>query len=51
MTKRAQPPDCPTCRKPMALARSVPRVGTMPEIESFKCGTCGQVTTEVRENK
>lgn len=39
-------PHCPDCGKPMLPARSVPRLGGLPELRTFKCENCGAVVTE-----
>lgn len=38
-------PHCPSCGKPMLLARTVPRVASLPELRSFECRICGVVIT------
>ena len=38
-------PNCPNCAKPMRLARIVPAVAGHPELRSFECRTCREVTT------
>ena len=40
-----RPPACPSCGKPMALARTVPRLGRHPELRSFWCAPCREVST------
>jgi len=40
-------PFCPNCAKPMALARTGPRPGTLPEINTYECRRCSIVFTEV----
>lgn len=39
------PPPCPVCTKPMQLARVTPAVAGHPELQSFECADCGEVTT------
>jgi len=39
-------PPCPSCGKPMALARILPRLGGAPELRTFQCHPCGVVQTE-----
>ena len=39
------PPACPSCGKPMAFARTVPRFGRHPELRSFWCAPCQEVST------
>jgi hypothetical protein len=40
-------PLCPSCAKSMALARTWPRVGGLPEMHTFQCQPCNVVFTEV----
>ena len=40
-------PFCPGCAAPMALARTWPRVGGLPEMHTFQCERCNVVFTEV----
>jgi hypothetical protein len=42
-----EPPFCPSCTKPMELARTWPRLGGLPEMHSFQCKLCDVVFTEV----
>jgi hypothetical protein len=47
-----QGPLCTYCLtpKPMRLVRVTPKVGVMPELHTFLCSECGDVTTrEVNE--
>jgi transposase-like protein len=46
MTTAANTPHCPNCYQPMKLARVTPRVGGLPELQSFECRPCGVVLTE-----
>lgn len=48
-TQRESPelPLCPDCTKPMALVRTWPRVGGLPELRTFQCKRCSFVFTEV----
>jgi hypothetical protein len=39
------PPACPACGKAMTFARAVPRLGPLPELRSFHCLTCREVST------
>jgi uncharacterized Zn finger protein len=42
------PPNCPRCGKPMELRVVLPRQGTLPSVQVFRCQECGEVfTTEV----
>jgi hypothetical protein len=47
MSHAAKPPTCPNCQKPMTLARVAPKVGALPEMETFKCGDCAEVLTRI----
>lgn len=38
-------PPCPRCAKPMRLARIVPAVAGHPELCTFECVECREVTT------
>ena len=40
-------PFCPNCAKPMALARTEPSLGTLPEVNTYECRRCSIVFTEV----
>lgn len=42
----ASVPQCPSCGRPMHLARTTPRAGGLPELCVFKCGECGVWITE-----
>jgi hypothetical protein len=33
----------------MTLARTTPRLGALPELETYRCHVCGEVTTVERE--
>jgi transposase-like protein len=46
MNTAANTPRCPNCSQPMKLARITPRVGGLPELQSFECRPCGVVLTE-----
>ena len=38
---------CPSCGEPMRFARTVPKVGELPEMQTFECRLCRlAVTTE-----
>ncbi len=36
-------PLCAMCGEPMKLIRTLPRLGGLPEIQTFLCQRCGQV--------
>jgi predicted amidophosphoribosyltransferase len=38
-------PLCGTCGEPMKLIRTLPRLGGLPEVQTFVCKRCGQVTS------
>jgi hypothetical protein len=40
-----EPRPCQECSEPMALVSSVPRLSHMPELHTYKCGSCGNVET------
>jgi hypothetical protein len=40
---------CPSCRAPMQLMRTIPRLGALPEIFVFYCARCQQAETIVQE--
>jgi hypothetical protein len=43
---------CPNCAKPMRLARVIPAVAGHPELCSYECLSCREVTTvEVAPSK
>ena len=39
-------PPCPSCGRPMYLARSALRSDAVPDLCVFKCGECGVWITE-----
>jgi hypothetical protein len=39
-------PPCPSCGRPMYLARMTPRAGGLSDLGVFKCGECGVWVTE-----
>jgi predicted RNA-binding Zn-ribbon protein involved in translation (DUF1610 family) len=43
------PQPCPTCGKPMILARTTPKVAAFPELHTFRCLSCGDVRTIEQE--
>jgi DNA-directed RNA polymerase subunit RPC12/RpoP len=40
------PPHCLSCGKPMRLARSIPKLGGLPELRTIECRECGVSITE-----
>ena len=46
-TNSPELPLCPNCNKSMALARTWPRLGGLPEMHTFQCEPCNVVFTEV----
>jgi len=40
-----RPPDCTCDGEGLVLVRSVPRVGAMPELRTYRCEACGHVET------
>jgi transposase-like protein len=44
-------PICPSCGRPMELARITPRLGGLPELQTFVCRACGETLTEAVENR
>jgi DNA-directed RNA polymerase subunit RPC12/RpoP len=42
-------PVCPVCGERMLLVRSVPKLGRLPELVSYRCATCNHVQTEAVE--
>jgi transposase-like protein len=44
-------PMCPNCGRPMKLARVTPRLGGLPELQSFECRPCSITLTEVVEDR
>jgi len=40
-------PFCPNCAKPMVSARTKPRFGGHPEMNTYECQRCDIVFTEV----
>ncbi len=37
---------CERCGSPMDLFACEPRLGTLPELRSYRCSSCGQVDTD-----
>lgn len=47
-----RPPDCTCDGEGLQLVSSVPRVGAMPELYTYRCEACGHVeTVEGNEGK
>jgi hypothetical protein len=42
---RKLPPDCNCDGEGLQLVSSVPRVGAMPELNTYRCEACGHVAT------
>jgi len=42
-------PLCPHCGQPMRLARTVPRLGGLPELRTYECRACGVSFTQAAE--
>ena len=40
-------PLCPSCARPIVLARAWPRVGGLAEMQTFECKRCSIVFTEL----
>ena len=34
-------PDCPSCGQPMQFTRSIPKLGSVPEMHCHECKPCG----------
>jgi len=43
-------PSCPHCRRPMNLVRTIPQVGSHPELLVFRCAGCNHVETKGAES-
>jgi hypothetical protein len=39
------PPACPHCRRGMKLIRSIPMIGTTPELRLYSCSSCEEIET------
>jgi hypothetical protein len=37
---------CPRCERQMKFVRSIPKIGSIPELRIFSCGFCGEVETK-----
>ena len=46
MNTAANTPHCPNCGQPMKLALVTPRVGGLPELQTFECRPCSVAFTE-----
>lgn len=46
---RTKTPICPSCGKPMHLARIIPGIGGLPELRVYSCRQCGVSLTEAEE--
>lgn len=46
MAEPTEEPRCPRCGASMQLKRVVPRVAVHPELRTFECRVCREVTTE-----
>lgn len=44
-------PLCPHCCQPMRLARTVPRLGGLPELRTYECRACGVSFTQAAEQE
>lgn len=45
-------PPCPTCTKPLAVARVIHAALGWPELRTYKCQACGYVDTwEIKDGK
>ena len=42
-------PYCWRCHHYMILVRQVPRLGALPELDTYRCTVCGDVETVERE--
>ena len=40
---------CPSCGRPMRFVNAVPRLGALPELQTFECKACGVMFTEAVE--
>jgi hypothetical protein len=40
----------PNCGHAMRLFRTVPKLGTLPKLQSFRCYSCSEVVTEAIED-
>lgn len=42
--------QCPNCGHAMRLFRTVPKLGALPKLQSFRCYYCSEVVTEAIED-
>ena len=40
---------CASCGRPMRFVRAVPRLGALPELQTFECKACGVMFTDAVE--
>jgi hypothetical protein len=45
LDSQRRPPDCTCDGEGLQLVSSVPRVGAMPELNTYRCEACGHVET------
>jgi hypothetical protein len=45
LTPAHRPVSCEACGNTMKAVRSLPRVGSFPELVTFKCEHCGHLDT------
>jgi transposase-like protein len=50
ITTTPNAPTCPNCTRLMELARVTPRLGGLPELQTFICRPCGVALTEAVES-
>jgi hypothetical protein len=50
-SRKAVPPPCPGCRNSMRLQHTLPALGGLPELRSYRCFFCNEVLTEVVEDE
>jgi ribosomal protein L37AE/L43A len=43
-------PACPSCGRPMHLARTAPRTDGLADLRIYRCGECGVSLTEASED-
>jgi len=49
-SSKEKAPDCLACGALMVFVVAVPRLGGLPELQTFQCEVCGEViTNEVEE--
>jgi C4-type Zn-finger protein len=44
----AKAPSCPTCSNRMVFLKGIPRVGSLPELHTYRCEECGVRKTETK---